>query len=140
MEPHERTQTMKARMKTIKPAQASLGQVKNKYVVPPEERRKNGQFKPGVSGNPAGQGKQTSRQTELRLAIEAAEKSMDGRKWLEHQVLKSYEDTSLAIAIMSRLYPSLKAVEMLGMLGVGRMSDEESCEIQNILRQRYAKS
>jgi len=128
---------MKARKITTKPAKTGNKQrKKSKPVVSPEDRRKNGQFVKGVSGNPAGRAKGPGRIQELKEAIKRVETKLNNN-WLQHQIEKSYDDTALAIALMGRIYPSLKAVEVVGGLAVGKMSEEESSEIQNVLRQRY---
>lgn len=57
-------------------------------------------------------------------------------KWLDHQIRKSYEDTSLAIAILSRLYPSLKAVEQVT-LSADMYSPEEMIIIRKEYHERF---
>ena len=132
---------MKIRRKTKGPNKARKGQPKKKKktVLPPDARKKNGQFKKGVSGNPAGMPPGTrSKIPELMAAIEAVQERR-GDNWLQHQIEKSYEDTTLATAIMGRLHPSLKAIEMSGKMEVGRMSEEEAEKIRQELKKKYDK-
>jgi len=125
---------MKIRRKTSKPVRS--GKKQAKHTIPPEDRRTNGQFKKGVSGNPAGGPKGGSKRDELRAAIERVETKI-GKNWLEHQIKKSFDDVPLAIAILARLQPSLKAIEMLGAMGVGKLPEEEAKAIQEELRKNY---
>lgn len=128
---------MKIKRKIKDPVKAcKKQQKKKKHTIPPEGRKKDGQFKKGVSGNPAGSKKGPRRQGQLLAAIEAVE-TKRGDNWLEHQIEKSYDDVALATAILARLHPSLKAIEMSG--GISTiMLDEEAKAIQDELKKNHA--
>jgi hypothetical protein len=101
------------------------------------ERGPNGWFKKGSSGNPKGRGAGRTKIDELRDAI-ARVQTRKGKDWLEHLIERSYDDTPLAVAILARVYPTLKAIELVGAMNVGSLKDEECLEIQKILKQKYA--
>jgi len=109
--------------------------VKKKIKFKKPERQKNGQFKKGQSGNPAGRKPLgEGRKDELWRAIHCVETRLK-RPWLESLIERSYSEPSLALGLLSRLYPSLKAVEMSGGINTS-MPDAEAKLIQDELRKR----
>lgn len=111
------------------------------------KRDKNGHILPGSGSN--GGGRPTgstsgARVEELKASISRVEleitkgksKTKTRGKWLDHQIRKSYEDTSLAIAILSRLYPALKAIEQVS-YAADSMEEKEAEEIRKELQARF---
>jgi len=97
------------------------------------KRQANGQFKKGFSGNP--KGRQATGKDELWQAIHCVEVRLK-RPWLESIIERSYSEPSLALGLLSRLYPSLKAVEHSGRLE-STMSTEEVEEIRKQLKAQF---
>ena len=71
-------------------------------------------YKKGVSGNPKGRPKgKTSQREQLLNAIRYVE-GREHKKLLVHAAEKAYEDNTILIAIVKKLVPDLKAIEMTG--------------------------
>lgn len=98
-------------------------------------RDKDGKILPGSGSNGGGRPKGTfagRKASELRQSIARVElerlKPKNKRKvftkWLDHQVNKSYDDTSLAISLLNKLHPTLKSVEQVNI--DGSFMDEET--------------
>jgi len=109
------------------------------------KRDKNGRIVAGSGGLPGCGRPEGSlsgiRVGQLQQAILAVEHSQskvkgNGKTWLEHQIIKSYSDTSLAIAILGRLYPSLKAIEQVSFID-DSISEEQMSEIRKKLKERF---
>ena len=106
-------------------------------------RDKNGHILAGSGSNGGGRPKGSlsgARASELQAAITRVEldkcKNKKKKKtWLDHQIEKSYNDTPLAIAILSRLYPALKSIEQVTFAS-DSMDDQEALGIQEELRKR----
>jgi len=67
-------------------------------------------FQKGQSGNPSGK-----RKGEFRKMMEAAlaaESKAKGMSLIRHAVKKAYEDNSVLIAILKKILPDLKAVDV----------------------------
>lgn len=101
------------------------------------KRNSAGQFKKGVSGNtngrtPLGEGKKD----ELWRAIHCVEVRLR-RPWLEALIERSYSEPSLALGLLSRLFPCLKSIEVSGKLEQA-MTVEEAKAIQEELRKNLA--
>ena len=114
--------------------------------IPTEEmkskvkRDKNGRIIKGGGSNGGGRPKGSSlhnlRVNELTAAITEVEleeiknsKTTKGKKdrrttWLKHLIKKSYDDTSLAIALLARMYPALKSIEQVSVAADSMMEDE----------------
>jgi hypothetical protein len=108
------------------------------------KRDKNGHILPGSGSNGGGRPKgsmSTIKINKLERAISEVELEKDPKtkksreKWLKHQIRKSYEDTTLANAILGRLYPSLKSIEQVS-LEQSAMDIEEAEEIRRELQTR----
>ncbi len=100
------------------------------------KRRRDGTLLPGQCLNPAGAGTKFALQrNELQKAIEEVETER-GDSWLKELIRKSYTDTALAIALLSRLYASLKAIQVQESPG-DSMSEEEKAEIRKEMRLRF---
>lgn len=109
------------------------------------QRDKNGHILPGSGSNGGGRPKgslSNTRASELRQSVRRVEieigKPVKKRKitsWLDYQVYKSYDDTSLAIAILARVYPVLKSIEQVTIDG-GSMDEQEAETIQKEMQER----
>jgi len=109
--------------------------VKSKKVKKKVLRGYHGRLLPGTpSLNPAG-GPRGSKINTLMAAI-ADVQNARGKDWLIHQIEKSYDDTALAICLLNRLYPALRAVEMLTLPG-DLIPDEEASKWREEFNQRF---
>ena len=71
-------------------------------------------FKKGQSGNPKGRPKgSANKRDELWQAINKIQKGKS-RTLIEHAITKAYEDNTILVAILRKLIPDLKAVEITG--------------------------
>jgi len=123
--------------KTAKKAKSNSKPIKNggKSV----KRNKNGQIVAG-SGGLKGCGRPKgsfsgvkSKQLEQAIAeVEGKEKF----NWLEEVIIRSREDTTLAVAILARRYPVLKSIEQTSFID-DSMSDEKIDEIRKKLSTRF---
>jgi len=120
-------------------------QIKNSNKL--VKRDKNGRILPGGpglvgAGRPKGSlsGIRVGQLQQAILAVEHSQSKVkgNGKTWLEHQIIKSYTDTTLAVAILGRLYPSLKAIEQVSFID-DSISEERMLEIRNKLKERFEK-
>lgn len=75
-------------------------------------------FKKGQSGNPKGRKPGTATKVKaLEDAIKIVEKQKGKKKFLIHAVEMAYEDTKVLVAILKKIIPDLKAVEVTGAEG-----------------------
>lgn len=94
----------------------------------PVRRDSNGHILPGSGSNGGGRPKGSLSgikaseliQSVSRVHLERMKKIRKGKErkfasWLDYLVNKSYEDTSLAIAILARIYPALKSIEQVNL-------------------------
>ena len=122
--------------KKKKPVSNKKKQVKNGRES--VKREKNGRIMAGSGGNGGGRPKGSlsgARLSELRQSISAVELRLKFN-WLEEQIIKSREDTTLAVAILARLYPSLKSIEQIT-VATDSMEDEEAKQIRNEMLERF---
>lgn len=112
------------------------------------KRDKNGRILPGGGSNGGGRPKGTiagAKIHDLQKAITKVELQKDSEtkrvhgNWLEHQIRKSYKDTTLATSILGRLYPSLKSIEQIS-LAQTEMDVQEAAEIRKELQERCKKN
>lgn len=101
-------------------------------------RNKQGQVQKGSAGIGGGRKAGTSRVDELNRAIAEVEREKgDGQgEWLKDLIRRSYIDTTLAVAILSRKFPVLKAIE----LHQTQHTDEDraaAAEIRKKIRERF---
>ena len=99
-------------------------------------RAKNGRLLPGAQLNPTGSGRSQVYRSNLMAAIREVENDK-GTPWLEDLIKRSYKDSQLAIAILGRLYPQMKAIEMSSTLA-DSMEDNEAEEIRKEFKKRFA--
>lgn len=112
------------------------------------KRNKNGHILAGSGSNGGGRPKGSivlAKLSELQAAITRVElsKSLGKKgkklraveKWIDYQIKKSYTDTSLAIAILARLYPALKSIEQVSFAS-DAMDDTEAASIRAELQKR----
>jgi len=74
----------------------------------------NPNWKKGQSGNPNGRPKGTTRTNLLMDAIAKVEKQKGKKKFLIHAVEQAYTDTRVLVAILKKIIPDLKAIEVTG--------------------------
>ena len=86
--------------------------------------------------NPAGPGKSHVYRSNLLAAIREVE-AEKGKLWLKSLIKKSYDDTQLAVALLGRLFPQMKAIEMSG-TPADSMEDEEAEEIRQEMGKRFS--
>ena len=80
-------------------------------------KKGNPNWKKGVSANPNGRPKGTTRTNLLMDAIAKVEKQKGKKKFLIHAVEQAYTDTKVLVAILKKIIPDLKAVEITGQEG-----------------------
>ncbi len=111
----------------------------------PVERDKHGRIKSGSGSNGGGRPKGSLlsiRTEQIRQSVSRVESSLKGKKaggncsWLDYQILKSYEDTTLAVAVLARLYPALKSIEQVT-FAADLMEDEEATQIRKEMKERF---
>ena len=73
----------------------------------------NPNWKKGQSGNPDGRPKGTTRTNLLMDAIAQVEKRKK-KKFLLHAIEQAYEDPKIMVAILKKIIPDLKAIEVVG--------------------------
>lgn len=99
-------------------------------------RAKNGQLLPGQVLNPKGRGTGTTRLDALLVSISRVETKKD-KAFLDMIVERAYEDdTPMAVAILNRLLPSLRAIEMLT-IAADSTSNEEAEKIKREMLNRF---
>lgn len=152
-----------AKPKQSKPDSSNKKPVK-RYKAPPgttniptEEmkakvkRRANGTIIKGGGSNGGGRPKGSSlhnlrvneltreiTQVELEMIKESrTKKGKEGKryKWLQHLIRKSYDDTSLAIALLARMYPALKSIEQVS-FAADAMQEDEAEQIRLEMQRR----
>ncbi len=77
----------------------------------------NPNWKKGISANPKGRPKGTTRTNLLMDAIAKVEKQKGKKKFLLHAVQEAYTDNKVLIAILKKIIPDLKAIEIPGQEG-----------------------
>lgn len=111
---------------------------KKKKIAAKVKRGKDGKLLPGTGSlNPAGPGKSVIYRSNLLAAIREVE-AAKGKLWLKTLIEKSYEDTTLAIALLGRLFPQMKAIEMSG-TAADSMEDAEAEEIRKEFKKRFTE-
>jgi len=92
-------------------------------------RDEHGRILPGQSLNPGGRPRDMrTAQAKLHKALKRVEKQT-GKKFLEHYIKQAFKDRTMAIALLKKLVPDLKAVEI----------DQEGKEVWQVLLTSFAK-
>ena len=99
-------------------------------------RNSAGQFQKGVSGNPAGAPKKPNTNLDMLLHAVHRVEAKKGKLLLDHFVEQAYVNPAVLIALMKKIHPDLKAIEMSGGLE-SRMPDAEVKAIRDKLRKRH---
>lgn len=122
----------------------------NKQVIngkKPVRRDSSGHILPGSGSNGGGRPKgslEGVRVSEIRQCV--AKVALERRKpkskrkfdtWLEYQINKSYDDTSLATTIFNKIHPTLKAIEQVSFDGDLFMGNEELADCRTEYRKRF---
>lgn len=128
----------RSKLKNKIPKKAGVKQEKKKKKAPGKGRDpKNGRFLPGISGNPKGRPLGSGYIDEFKNVLAAKEKA-EKKSILEHLIERAFDDDRVLIAVVDRMLPTLKAVEMSGSVGVGMLLEEEAKAIQDELKKNYA--
>lgn len=112
--------------------------VKAKRVL----RDEGGKLLPGTRGISKGRPVETNTKLSILLrSIQRVEEKLSKKKGkqirlLDHFVLQAFRDNSVLIAVMKKLCPDLKSVEVQAGLGT-EMADGMAEGIQKKLRERY---
>jgi len=113
-------------------------QVKKKLKAKKKKlaRRADGTLLPGqASLNSQGFKVGSSRSDELAAAFRRVEEKQD-KSFLDMCVEKAYEDTAMAIALLRKVHPDLKAIEMLTG-SADSIPDEEAAEWREEMNKRF---
>jgi len=91
-------------------------------------RDKNGRLLPGHGSlNPGGRPKELKNaQAKLYKALKVVEKKK-GKKFLEHYITLAFEDKTMAIALLKKIVPDLKAIEV----------DQNDKEVWQVILQNF---
>ena len=130
-------QIKKVKYKTKIPKEAGVKQGKKKKAPGEGRDPKNGRFLPGISGNPQGRKLGSGYMEEFRRVLADKEKAKK-KTILGHLIERAFDDDRVLIAVVDRMLPTLKAIEMSGSVGVGMLSDEEAQAIRDELKKNYA--
>lgn len=105
----------------------------NGHILPGSGSNGGGRPKGSLSGAKASELMQSVSRVHLERRKPKSKRKMIS--WLDYQVDKSYDDTSLAIAILARMYPALKSIEQVT-LALDSMEAQEAADIRRELRER----
>lgn len=98
-------------------------------------RNGRGQFLKGVSGNPNGASKGwISYRAEFDAILRDVEKKT-GKKILRLFIERAYEDPKVMMAVVDKMLPSLKSVEMTD--AISDMDDREAKNIRKRMKERF---
>ena len=86
---------------------------------------KTGQFLEGQSGNPKGRKPGSGFQAEFRAAL-AVKEAEEGKTLFEHLIETAYNDNTVLIAVVSKMLPALRSIEMSGSVATGKLSPEDA--------------
>lgn len=120
---------MKDKMKEDK-KEVDLEEELEKAANPVILRDNKGRILPGqTSLNPGGRSRSMkTAQAMLHKALKKVEKRR-GKKFLEHYIEQAFNDKTLAVALLKKLVPDLKAVEV----------DSDTKEVWNVVLQTFNK-
>jgi len=101
------------------------------YKAPKLKRDSKGRLLPGQGSlNPGGRPlDMRNAQSKLHKALKAVEKRK-GKSFLEHYINEAFNDKTMAIALLKKIVPDLKSVEV----------DQESKEVWSVILQSFKKS
>jgi len=106
-------------------------EIEEEYKAPKLKRDKLGRLLPGQGSlNPGGRPlDMRNAQSKLHKALKAVEKRK-GKSFLEHYINEAFNDKTMAIALLKKIVPDLKSVEV----------DQESKEVWQVILQNFTKS
>lgn len=113
-------------------------QVKKKLIVKKKKAKRDskGHLLPGTPAlNPAGRPAGTSRIDELNMAMHRIEEKK-GQSFLDMCFEKAYKDTAMAVAILRKVHPDLRAIEMLAG-SADLIPNEEAAEWRDEMNRRF---
>lgn len=110
--------------------------VKEKVGVKRAGTDSKGRWLPGTSGNLKGRPVSPNTKLGKLLAAIMTVEAKHDLTVLESFIERSYDDASIAIALMKKLHPDLKAIEVSPGHGFTAMGEEEAAAIQDKLRAR----
>lgn len=114
--------------------------MKKKIVKKPKPkigRSVKGQFLPGFCPNPKGGPKLGEAKLDRLMEAVGRVESKHNLSILDHFVERAFKKDIVLIALMKKLVPDLKSVEVVGSLGQGEMTPEEAAQIQEVFRERF---
>ena len=101
------------------------------------KRNRKGQIISGSAGLPgAGRHTGTSKADRLEAIIAEVSAEPKRKEWLKDLIRRSYKSDALAIALLGRVYPALKAIEQTNIQADPAESRKKSLDIQKKLRKR----
>ena len=102
-------------------------------------RRGNPNWKKGVSGNPKGRPKKGLTEGDMLLAAIDKMEKFKRLSILEHLVDRAYENDAVLIALLKKLVPDLKSMDINALFGgaTGEMNAEEAAGIKAKLLERF---
>lgn len=122
------TEAMKAKVKRDRNGHVLKGSGSNGGGRP------KGTFRPSLKKFNLNEIKQAILEFELKHLKKSKRTPTKYKKWLEHQIAKSYDDTALAIVLLKMQYATLKSVEQ-HTFDSDAMDDSEAAEICKIRRE-----
>ena len=99
---------------------------------------KTGQFLKGQSGNPNGRKLGSGFQAEFKAAL-AVKETQYGKTIFEHLIETAYNNDTVLIAVVSKMLPALRSIEMSGSVASTMLSPEDAQAIIDENEKRFWK-